>query len=325
MNVDDQKLISVIIPIYNREGYIRKCVDSVLGQKGVCLEIILVDDGSTDKSPQICDEYAKRYDNIRVIHKQNAGLSSARNVGLDMAKGDYIVFVDDDDFLPDESLSVLLTLLENNSADVAIGNYAEYTNEHLYKGAFSIPEKFCNRILGNREACELLLYSDRTHILMVSWGKIFRKEIWEGLRFDESKSYAEDQFIFPELIGRCHTIFLTDSIVYNQVFTTKSLARGDVNRRHLFHSEGVARVIDYLIKQGYYDIALFKFGLGSRHLIFMKKKLNDEDSKQEIKRQYCQYKKLARKLFFHVNLKNKLRFILFLTNLDLYRKVREAL
>ena len=93
----DKKLISVIIPVYNVEKYLRRCVESVLNQTYVNLEIILVDDGSLDKSKSICDEFAQKYERVKVIHKKNGGLSSARNAGIELATGEYIGFVDSDD------------------------------------------------------------------------------------------------------------------------------------------------------------------------------------------------------------------------------------
>ncbi len=317
-----RNLISVIVPVHNREGYINRCIDSVLAQKGVKTEIILVDDGSTDRSPEICDEYAKKHDNILVIHQDNQGLSKARNVGLDTAGGEYIAFLDDDDFLPSDSLKTLLGLQQQSHADMVMGNYARYSDAGEYLDTFKLPDKYSNKMLSERETCELLLFSDKTHVLVVSWGKIFRREVWEEIRFPVEIPLGEDQFVFSKLMERCQRIYFTDAVVYNQVFSKKSIGRGNFTRKKIYHSQGVSEVIEYLLDKEFYDIALFKFGLGTRHLIYCKSLLYDDESKQEIKRQYVAYKKLAARLFPYVNLKNKLRFILFFLNLDLYAKVR---
>ena len=316
-------LISVIITVHNREKYLRRCIDSVLKQKDVNFEVLLIDDGSTDRSPEICDEYAKNHDNILVIHQDNQGLSKARNVGLDIAGGEYIAFLDDDDFLPPDSLKTLLDLQKQSYADMVMGNYARYSDAGEYLDTFKFPDKYSNKMLSERETCELLLFSDKTHVLVVSWGKIFRKEVWEGVRFPVEIPLGEDQFVFSKLMERCHRIYYTDAVVYNQVFSKKSIGRGSFTRKKLYHSQGVVEVIKYLLDKEFYDIALFKFGLGTRHTIYCKKKLKDKESQDEIKRQYKNYKKLAEKLFFHVNFKNKLRFILFLINLDLYGFIRD--
>ena len=105
-----EKLLSVIVPVYNVENYLSRCVDSILSQSGVTLEVLLVDDGSTDASGKICDSYAARDDRVKVIHKENGGLSSARNTGLDRASGDYVTFVDSDDYLEPEAYGPMLDL-----------------------------------------------------------------------------------------------------------------------------------------------------------------------------------------------------------------------
>ncbi len=118
-------LFSIIVPVYNVEKYIKECVESLLNQKTDSYEIILVDDGSKDKCPAICDNYAEKYDNIRVFHKQNGGLSDARNYGIERAKGDYLVFVDSDDWIADNALSVFSEILSVNPVDVLITRLTE--------------------------------------------------------------------------------------------------------------------------------------------------------------------------------------------------------
>lgn len=115
----ESKLISVIVPVYNVEKYLSKCIDSILAQTYKNLEIILVDDGSPDNCPKICDEYAKKDNRIKVIHKENGGLSAARNVALDIAKGEYIGFVDSDDFIAEDMYEVLYNLAEKYNAEIS--------------------------------------------------------------------------------------------------------------------------------------------------------------------------------------------------------------
>lgn len=112
-----RKLISIIIPVYKTEQYLKRCVDSVLNQTYQELECILVDDGSPDEAGKICDEYKKKDARIKVIHKENGGLSSARNAGLDIAKGDYIGFVDSDDFIHPQMYEMLVDVLEKQRAE----------------------------------------------------------------------------------------------------------------------------------------------------------------------------------------------------------------
>lgn len=117
------KLLSVIIPVYNVEQYLERCVLSVVYQTYHNLEILLIDDGSQDQSGKICDQLSQKYKRIRVIHKKNEGLSDARNKGLDLAKGEYITFLDSDDYIHPETYSILISQLETANADIVEGKY----------------------------------------------------------------------------------------------------------------------------------------------------------------------------------------------------------
>ena len=121
-------LVSVIVPIYNVEKYLRKCVDSILNQTYKNLEIILVDDGSPDNCGNICDEYALSDSRIRIIHKKNGGLSDARNAGLDIARGNYILFVDSDDYIDETMVEKLYEALEKEKAEMSLCSFV-YVND----------------------------------------------------------------------------------------------------------------------------------------------------------------------------------------------------
>lgn len=126
----EEKLISIIVPVYNVEKYLKECIDSVISQTYKNLEIILVDDGSTDKSGEICDEYSKKDSRIKVIHKENGGLSDARNVALDIAKGEYIGFVDSDDYVEKDMFETLYKLAEEHNTEISsISFYKTLENE----------------------------------------------------------------------------------------------------------------------------------------------------------------------------------------------------
>lgn len=126
------KLVSIIVPIYKVESYLQRCLDSIVNQTYANLEIILVDDGSPDGCPQICDEYAAKDNRIVVIHKENGGLSDARNTGLDICKGDYISFVDSDDWINDCYIQRLLSSIENSDADIAVASCKYISNNPIY-------------------------------------------------------------------------------------------------------------------------------------------------------------------------------------------------
>ena len=125
----EQPLISVIVPVYNVEKYLKKCVNSITSQTYENLEILLVDDGSTDSSGQICNEFEKNDARIKVIHKKNGGLSDARNAGLDRAKGQYYAFIDSDDYIQDNTIEIMLNAVKKNKSEIAICNMIRFLEE----------------------------------------------------------------------------------------------------------------------------------------------------------------------------------------------------
>ena len=137
------KKISVIVPVYNVEKYLNDCIDSIINQTYKNIEIILVDDGSNDSSGSICDEYAKKDNRVRVIHKVNGGLSSARNAGLDEVTGDYVMFCDSDDMFLPTSCEVMFEEIEKRNADYIVGNYQNCTEEgELWENPVFNKEKY---------------------------------------------------------------------------------------------------------------------------------------------------------------------------------------
>lgn len=202
---DKQPLISVIVPIYNVEPYLRTCVDSILNQTYHNLEIILVDDGSPDGCPAICDEYAEKDPRIRVIHKKNGGLSAARNAGLAIYTGEYIMFVDSDDWLTAHAVETLFTLTNNYGAQLVIGNYVRDSDPsefHVQSGEHSIQIMNCSEAMENmlRTGCS-------------SWARLYKSTIHKNILFPIGE-INEDEAIVLQLLEQCTTVVLTSQIVY---------------------------------------------------------------------------------------------------------------
>lgn len=210
---EPDKLVSVIIPVYKVEKYLPMCVDSVLNQTYQNLEVILVDDGSPDDCPAICDEYAKKDKRIRVIHQKNAGLSMARNAGLDICTGDYITFVDSDDALHVAFVARLLAACEENGAEIAVGDFMKATPaEYLPKIAAPLANKPV-RVVDGREA-NMMLYRRSEWVRMVTaWGKLFRRELLETERFPDVKLH-EDEALIYKLLYRSQQVAMVDGALY---------------------------------------------------------------------------------------------------------------
>ena len=203
-------LISVIVPIYKVEPYLRECVDSILGQTHGTLEVILVDDGSPDACPAICDEYAARDARVRVIHKTNGGLSDARNVGLDVARGEWVGFVDSDDVVEPTMYEVLLSCAQKAHAQIAVCNFAEFNDgpdaEMLWtRGVKSRME------LTGREACCLLMVDDE--LQNYAWNKLYAARLWEGVRFPVGQKY-EDVNTTYKLVEKAERVVLIPDALY---------------------------------------------------------------------------------------------------------------
>ena len=162
-------MISIIVPVYNVDKYIERCIQSIINQTYKNLEIILIDDGSTDKSGAICDKYSKIDNRINVIHKKNGGLSEARNVGLDIARGDYIGFVDSDDYIHPQMYELLYKNLIGTSADISIIKHIRKEEE---LGLGDINSK---KVYSNLEAIENILKKD-SGIFIASCNKLYKKE-----------------------------------------------------------------------------------------------------------------------------------------------------
>jgi glycosyltransferase involved in cell wall biosynthesis len=206
--------VSVIVPVYNVEPYLRKCIDSILTQTFTDFECIIIDDGSPDNCPAICDEYAAKDNRIVVIHQKNAGVSAARNAGLDIARGEWIGFVDSDDWCDAGMFEFLLGNAEKHQADISMCGYRSITEENKISCSRKCPDLLMN----SRDAL-LKLFSEG-FFAAVSWNKLVNKRLFSGngekLRYDETIQFAEDRLLFFCLFKRAQRIFYSSEAYYNQ-------------------------------------------------------------------------------------------------------------
>ena len=211
-----QGLISVIVPVYNVERYLAACLDSILSQSYRNLEVIVINDGSTDFSLQIAETYAEKDDRVKIYSHNNEGLSQARNRGLEVATGEFLTFVDSDEMLLSEALEVMWEAMRNNSADLVEGNiirgkiHGEIKNELPFKTYTYNPE----------EAIADVLYQKR--LLPSACGKLFKRNLFEDLKFEPGILY-EDLNIFYRILERCHKIVWIEYPVYFYRMTEGSI------------------------------------------------------------------------------------------------------
>ncbi len=179
----ENQLISIIVPVYNVEEYLKQCLDSILDQTYRNWELILVNDGSTDSSGLICQEYAEKDARIRYYEKENGGLSDARNYGIEQAQGEYLTFVDSDDFLDASHLNVLYNALVNNDVDISIANYTNYqtSTATFYLHTFG---DYYEKIYTSEELIDDLSFLERNDLSFSTiWGSLYKKSVFSFLRF----------------------------------------------------------------------------------------------------------------------------------------------
>lgn len=221
-----EPLVSVIIPVYRTEEYLAECVESVLGQTYRNLEIILVDDGSPDNAPAMCDEYARRDDRIRVVHKRNGGLSDARNAGKAIATGQYLSFLDSDDIWAPETVEHMLMLAQKENAQVVkIGVIRKYTREQCVT---VMKDYTVTTGLGAMKR----IFWDNSQIITIC-GKLFDAELFRGLDFPVGL-YYEDEYTTPRIYRRAETVVLSESELYFYMQRdNESILRGALNEKRI--------------------------------------------------------------------------------------------
>ena len=183
-------LISIVVPVYKVEKYLDMCINSIVNQTYFNLEIILVDDGSPDKCPVICDEWAKRDSRIKVIHKNNGGLSDARNKGLDNATGEYVMFVDSDDKIHPQMIEIMLEEMKNNNAEICVGSYRRI---RLIDEQFQNINPYETKIISKNSAF-MNFYSEKEEQFVTAWGKLYKRKLFKEIRFPFGKLY-EDTYV----------------------------------------------------------------------------------------------------------------------------------
>ena len=229
--MENQALISVIIPIYNVEAYLRECIDSVINQTYKNFEIILVDDGSTDSSGKICDEYVEKYDRITVIHQKNSGLSVARNTGLSEANGDYIYFLDSDDYIDEATLEKLLKIAKKNNSDIVFfdavsfadtGDFTvkqNYIRKCHYETASGY-EVFCKMTLNNEYHSAVPLLFIKKDFLLKSKIKFIPDILYEDMIF------TYQLFCIASIVSQCI------EALYHRRYRKNSIMTSSKSKKH---------------------------------------------------------------------------------------------
>lgn len=204
-------LITVIISVYNVENNISHCIESVLKQTYKSLEILIIDDGSTDNSYNICQKYADKDKRIKVIHQTNQGIATVRNAGIKLAKGNYIFWIDSDDYIKENIIEKLYENLIKCDADISICDFIKGSEtDYIFQDSNDIAVE----CFDNKRGLELIYKNDHySFIMAASWAKLIKKDLYNGLQYPDGKIF-EDIYMSHHLINKCKKIVFTNEVMY---------------------------------------------------------------------------------------------------------------
>ena len=237
----DTPKISIIVPVYNAEAVLGRCVDSVLGQDFEDFELLLMDDGSRDGSPEICDRYAKQDSRVRVVHKENSGVSNTRNMAIDMARGEYLQFLDADDWITPEASRLFVRAAEENGADMVISDFYRVVGEHTSRKG-SIDEE---GLITRNEFADHMSKSPADYYYGVIWNKLFRRSIVEEfhIRMNPELRWCEDFIFNMEYLLHVTNVYVLRVPTYYYVKTEGSLVQQGMQIRKIVRMK--LNVIEY--------------------------------------------------------------------------------
>lgn len=206
--------VSVIVPVYNVEKYIKRTIESIIHQTYEKLDIIIVNDGSLDGTGEICEKYANQDSRIRLFNQDNQGLSEARNKGINNAEGEYIVFIDGDDFIHPQMIELLLKSLLDNSADISVCSYEKTYENNTFDLPLCKEEKITKYKCYSFEEAIGCLFNSNTYVTFtVAWNKLYRREIFDDIRYPKGRIH-EDEFVIYRIFSNANKVVYIDNKLY---------------------------------------------------------------------------------------------------------------
>lgn len=256
-NLKEDKKISIIIPIYMVEKYLKRCIDSVTNQTYRNLEIILVNDGSKDNCEKICDEYKQVDHRIKVIHKENGGLSDARNAGLEIASGDYICFVDSDDVINCNYIKILYKNMIDNNADISECNFKRFNDDKQLEEINNIQNNKINKDIVTLTSDKMLedRFYNKKYVVQstVVWNKMYKKELYDKIRFPKGKLH-EDEFTTYKIVNNANNIVITSDELYYYRQNQEGIMKSNFNEKRLVALEAIKQSKEFFKRQGKINI-----------------------------------------------------------------------
>lgn len=310
-----KNLISIIVPIYNVEKYLNKCVDSIINQTYKNIEIILIDDGSPDNCGKICDEYAKKDSRIQVIHKENGGLSDARNAGLNIASGEYIGFIDSDDYIAPNMYEKLHNKIVSDKSDMAVCALS-HTDENGNPVRKTLNKNYYVNQLYNAEQ-----FITQLRHCVTAVNKLYKSALWDNIRFPIGKIH-EDEFVFHKITEKCSYISYIMDELYFYIQHDNSITTKPFNIKRLDAVEAYMDRVDCTLRNGWLKaaelamidaISLFFIARKKLDLTFPENRKKMSEFKRALNEAYA-------KLISHkISPKNKILYGIFIINPQLYQ------
>lgn len=239
-------LISVIVPIYNIEEYVENCIKSIMMQTYHNLEIMLVDDGSTDRSGEICDRYASQDRRIIVLHKDNGGLSDARNYAIERAHGELIAFVDGDDWIHPQMYELMIDIMQRENADV-VTCWFEQENADFTKQCYMTDNLDVRQFTGAEALSNIEIP------LVVAWNKLYKREIFDDIRYPMGKLH-EDEFVIHRIFYKCQKVIVISQALYFYTIRNNSIVAQMTPQRIYDALEAFSDRVEFADKQGWSEV-----------------------------------------------------------------------
>lgn len=320
-----EPLISIIVPIYKVEAYLERCLESLMGQSYRNLEIILVEDGSPDRCGEICDAYARKDQRIRVIHQQNKGLSGARNSGIDIARGDYLAFVDSDDYVASDYIASLYQLICESGCTIAQCRFDYVQGEpikteensawRIYRG-----ESLMQQLYGEEE--------EATYFV-VAWNKLYKRELFRNIRYPEGRIH-EDEATTYKLFHEGKKLAFSDRALYGYFTENTGSITAKFSGKRLQWLTANEERIDFLKNNGYESIlpAAYRKLCDACITFYFRCTPDVEDGKQlkkDLKKRLSQYRVQGRAQIQKLPMQTRIGYVLFSICPPVYKKLLERM
>lgn len=298
-----KNLVSIIIPVYNVEEYLDKCLESIINQTYKNIEVILIDDGSTDKSGEICDIYSEKDERIKVIHQKNGGVCRARNAGLKSFKGEYVMFVDPDDYIDYDCIEVCLSSMIDDIDLVCFSYITEYQNRSVYRKisgdkVFSIDNNF--------NLCS-------EYYMGTVWGALYRAGVLENLYFDSALYFGEDSLFICQAMLNCRKIKFINKYFYHCVYRKNSASNGQFSEKKYTLVYAMKKIYDLF--SDYPHIRETWYALNCIYCLDLCIKMAmsgiNDDRKKMLKKTYLKHYKSIFLYFDNLTYKDRIKYGMF--------------